>query len=62
MILAKPVVENQYWILKKDDRKIGQVEAVKDGFDVKILDPDTKQPTSFLSNKGHCVYLEVINY
>ena len=33
-----------------------------DQFDVKILDPDTKQPTSFLSNKGHCIYLEIINY
>ncbi len=38
MILAKPVVANQYWILKKDDRKIGQVEAVEDGYTVKILD------------------------
>jgi hypothetical protein len=31
MILAKPVVENQYWILKKDNRKIGQLEVEENG-------------------------------
>lgn len=31
MILAKPVVENQYWILKKDNRKIGQLEVNEHG-------------------------------
>jgi hypothetical protein len=31
MILAKPVVENQYWILKKDNRKIGQLEVAENG-------------------------------
>lgn len=37
MIVAKPVVPNQYWILKKDDRKIGNIEAdPSGGFQVKI--------------------------
>jgi hypothetical protein len=31
MILAKPVIENQYWILKKDNRKIGQLEVNENG-------------------------------
>ena len=31
MILAKPVVDNQYWILKKDNRKIGQLEVAENG-------------------------------
>jgi hypothetical protein len=31
MILAKPVVENQYWILKKNNRKIGQLEVTENG-------------------------------
>ena len=31
MILAKPVVENQYWILKKNNRKIGQLEVAENG-------------------------------
>lgn len=38
MIVAKPVVPNQFWILKQDDRKIGNIEASADGFAVKIGD------------------------
>lgn len=36
MIIAKPVVPDQYWILKKDDRKVGNIEAVPNGYAVKI--------------------------
>lgn len=36
MILAKPVVANQYWILKQNDQKIGNIQASADGFVVKI--------------------------
>ena len=36
MIIAKPVIPNQYWILREDDRKIGNIEASADGFTVKI--------------------------
>ena len=36
MIVAKPVIPNQYWILRQDNRKIGNIEAAKDGYQVKI--------------------------
>ena len=36
MIVAKPVIENQYWILQKDNQKIGNIEAHDGGFQVKI--------------------------
>ena len=36
MIIAKAVIPNQYWILKENDRKIGNIEAGPDGFSVKI--------------------------
>ena len=36
MIIAKPVVPNQFWILKEGDIKIGNIEAAPGGFDVKI--------------------------
>jgi hypothetical protein len=36
MILAKPVVANKYWILRQDDRKVGEIESRSDGFYVKI--------------------------
>jgi len=38
MIVAKPVVPNQFWILKENDRKVGNIEAGPDGFSVKIND------------------------
>ena len=34
MIIAKPVVANQYWILKEDDQKIGNIQASPDGYRV----------------------------
>jgi hypothetical protein len=37
MIVAKAVIPNQYWILKQDDRKVGNIEAdPSGGFQVKI--------------------------
>jgi len=36
MIIAKAVIPNQFWILKEDDRKVGNIEAGADGFSVKI--------------------------
>ena len=36
MILAKPVVDKQYWILKQDDRKVGNIVAGPDGYQVTI--------------------------
>lgn len=58
MILAKPVVANQYWILKKDDRKIGQVEAVADGFDVKILDRVARYKTIKMAGRAANIEFE----
>ena len=36
MILAKPVVDKQYWILKQDDRKVGNIVAGPDGYQITI--------------------------
>jgi hypothetical protein len=35
-IVALPIVDKQYWILKENDRKVGNVEACADGYQVKI--------------------------
>jgi hypothetical protein len=45
MIQAKPVVANQYWILKQDDQKIGNVQAVDGGFAVTIRNQVSKFKT-----------------
>jgi hypothetical protein len=36
MIVAKAVVPDKYWILRQDDRKIGNIEADNTGFRVRI--------------------------
>lgn len=36
MIVAKPIIPNQFWILKDGDQKVGNIEAAADGFSVKI--------------------------
>jgi hypothetical protein len=36
MIIAKPVIADQFWILHQDDQKIGNLEAVGDGYQVRI--------------------------
>jgi len=35
-IVAKPVIDKQFWILQEDDRKVGNVEACPGGYQVKI--------------------------
>jgi len=36
MIIAKPVIPNQFWILKDGENKVGNIEAGPNGFAVKI--------------------------
>ena len=36
MRVAKPVIENEFWIVQQDNRKIGNVEACADGYQVRI--------------------------
>ena len=38
VITAKPVIANRYWILKQGDEKVGNIEAVDNGFQVKVQD------------------------
>lgn len=35
-IVAKPIIDKQFWILQKDNEKIGNVEACTGGYQVKI--------------------------
>ena len=36
MIVAKAVIPDRYWILKQDERKVGNIESGPNGFQVKI--------------------------
>ena len=35
-LIAKPIVKNQYWVITDGDKKVGNVVADQNGFDVKI--------------------------
>jgi len=35
-IIAKPVIDKQFWILQDGDRKVGNIEACDGGYQVKI--------------------------
>ena len=36
MLIAKPVIDKQFWILQKDNEKVGNIEACAGGYQVKI--------------------------
>ena len=38
MIIAKPVIDKKFWILQKDNEKVGNIEATGTGFQVTIND------------------------
>lgn len=35
-LIAKPVVDKQYWIVKQDNQKVGNIQAVTDGYRITI--------------------------
>ena len=35
-LIAKPIIKNQYWVVTDGERKVGNVTAEGNGFDVKI--------------------------
>jgi hypothetical protein len=39
MIVAKPVVNDQYWILKEDNQKVGEIEKTNGELKFKFKDP-----------------------
>ena len=45
MIVAKPVVDKKFWILQKDNEKVGNVEATDTGYQVKLNNQITEFKT-----------------
>jgi hypothetical protein len=58
MILAKPVIDQQYWILKQDDRKIGAVEAHGDGYRISTKEGTVTYTTIPLCRDGTDIQFE----
>jgi hypothetical protein len=57
-IIAKPVIDKQYWILKQDNKKVGIIEAVADGFAVKIRDNVSRYKTIKMAGRDAGIEFE----
>lgn len=57
-IIAKPVIDKQYWILKQDNKKVGIIEAVDDGFAVKIKDNVSRYKTIKMAGRAADIEFE----
>jgi hypothetical protein len=60
-LIALPVVDKQYWILKENDRKVGNVEACAGGYQVKIHDQVAQYKTIRMVEQRVNIYFETIN-
>lgn len=59
MIVAKPVVDKQFWILQQDNEKIGNVEACQDGsFQVRLNDTIQQYKTIKMVTQLHNIVFE----
>jgi len=58
MIVAKPVIEGKYWIIKDGDLKIGEVEKQGKAFDVRINGSVTTHKNIATIVKHHKVQFE----
>ena len=44
-LVAKPVVDNEFWILQENNRKVGNVQACDGGYQVRIRNETSQFPT-----------------
>ena len=59
MIIAKTIIPDQYWILRENDRKVGNIEQAPDGFlHVKIEDRVEKFKTIHTIQKQKSIDFE----
>jgi hypothetical protein len=59
-LVALPVIDKQYWILKENDRKIGNVEACAGGYQVKIHNQVTQFKTIRMAAQRVNIHFETI--
>jgi hypothetical protein len=60
-LIAKPVVNNQYWIVTDGKHKVGNVLATGSGFEVKIGNEKKEYPnTKLIATKEHIEFVKPI--
>jgi hypothetical protein len=57
-IIAKPVIDKQYWILKKDNQKVGIIEASDNGVIVKIQNTVSSYKTIKMAGRAANIEFE----
>ena len=60
-LIALPVVDKQYWILKDNDRKVGNVEACAGGYQVKINNQIAQYKTIKMVEQRVNIYFEPLS-
>ena len=57
-LIAKPVIDKQFWILQEDNRKVGNVEACDGGYQIKINDQVIAQykTIKMIERKAHVLF------
>jgi hypothetical protein len=58
-ITAKPVIKDQFWILRSADGKVGNIEATTDGYQVKIQDRIQKFKTISMVKQKIGIHFEL---
>lgn len=58
MIIAKTIINNQYWLLQQDNVKIGNVEATPNGFTVNINNQKVQYKSLGLIKKNFSIQFE----
>lgn len=59
-LIAKPVISKQYWILQQDNRKVGNIQAVDDGYRVTIKNKTAEYKTiPMLSRKENVEFTDL---
>ena len=59
-LVAKPIIDKQYWILKSDDQKVGNIQATNDGYQLTINNKVVNYKTIPMLRKQEHVEFEKI--
>lgn len=61
MIIAKPVIDNKFWILQQDNKKVGNVEATDAGYEVTLNNTVTEYKTIKMLEKSSSIHFVSFN-
>jgi hypothetical protein len=56
MIIAKPVIDNKFWILQQNEKKVGNVEATDSGYEVTLNNTVTEYKTIKMLEKNSSIH------